>query len=175
MLSNPSPIMLSYAVVALFGLMSVVVSNPLESTKLVPRNPCDGINAEPALYHQYGTDVCPPKYSLKDDGSCPYMNHIENDCAAFCEIRTQFQYGQEQPFANTYCHGPLTCSITSTHTRTVSWTVTITPKFLEGIKIGTSGGYSETTADAVARAFSVKLDEGSCGYFTFVPITKTAW
>lgn len=152
-----------------------VSTKPVDSVRIASRNPCDGVNASPVLYHQYDNTNCPPRYSLKPDGTCPYMNHIVNDCAAFCEIRTYFQYGTEQPFANTYCHGPFTCTITSTHTRSVTWSTNVTPKFLDGLKVGISGGYSTNTADATARAFSVKLEEGDCGYFTFIPIVKSTW
>ena len=167
--------MYTKVICAIFALHALGHAKPWSVSNIARRNPCDGLNASPILYHQYDTGDCPPRYTLKEDGTCPYQNNLENDCAAFCEIRTNFQYSREQPFANTYCHGPMTCTVTSTHTRTVTWSSTLTPKFIEGMNIGVSGGYNDQTADAVARAFQVKLEIGECGYFTFVPITKTSW
>ncbi|PKS11137.1 hypothetical protein jhhlp_002898 [Lomentospora prolificans] len=145
---------------------------------VVKRNPCDGVDASPELYHEYRTDVCPPRNRLDSDGSCPFEDGIDGPslkdlrCAKYCEIRTNFFWGREQPFANTYCHGPLSCTITETKTRTVTWNVggSLSTKVHDALTLGISGSYSQAEADAWARAFSIKLEEGQCGYFTFVPI-----
>src|SRR2546429_8008708 len=114
----------------LFASPLLLTANHLpRDNKLSRRDPCDGINATPVLYHEYREDICPPKYSIASDGSCPYTNHLENDCAAFYQVRTNFVYGTEQPFVNTFCHGPETCAISQTYTRTVALSGSITPKF----------------------------------------------
>jgi hypothetical protein len=48
-------------------------------------------------------------------------------------------------------------------------------KFLEAFGVGVSGGFSAAKATARARAFQIKLDDGVCGYFTFVPVGKYVW
>ena len=160
--------------VVLFSLMAS--ASPVDHRKaLTRRDACDGVDAMPILYHEYRSDKCKPKYKISDDGVCRQCNFQENSCVAFCQVRTNFFYGQEQPFPNTFCHGPQTCTITSTHTRTVGWSVNISPKVEAALKVGVSGSYTKSTADAVARSFSIKLDNKKCGYFTFVPVIKSTW
>jgi hypothetical protein len=160
------------------SLRATRISSELE--RLDRRNVCDGIHAEPVLYTDYFTDQCPPKYKQSTDSfgkaTCaPNINWQKNGCAAFCEIRTNFAYTTEQPFANTYCHGPFTCKVQKTNTRAVAWNFPVNAKFLEGLKVGVTGGYRTTTTTAIARSFQVKLDIGQCGYFTFVPVRRESW
>ena len=58
---------------------------------------------------------------------------------------------------------------------TVTWTISITPEKLKALTLGVTGGYSYASATAIARAYSVKLEEKNCGYFTFVPVQKDVW
>ena len=66
----------------------------------------------------------------------------------------------------------MTCTITETKTRTVTWNAggNLSLKLREALTLGVSGSYSSAEADAFARAFSVKLENNECGYFTFVPV-----
>ncbi|TVY31265.1 hypothetical protein LOCC1_G008877 [Lachnellula occidentalis] len=155
-------------------LFSIVLAGPVEhypKNIFEKRDPCDGVNAEPVLYHEYGTDKCPPKYKLEHD-RCYHNPNTSWKCEQFCQLATTFVYGQEQPFANAYCHGPQTCTISSTETRTITWNFSFNPKFLEAYQVGITGGFSVAKAEAFARAFSIKMENGQCGYFTFVPVIK---
>jgi hypothetical protein len=57
------------------------------------RNPCDGVNAEPILYHDYKNDVCPPRNKFTAPGQCqmqhkkvPGWNPFRGvQCAGYCE------------------------------------------------------------------------------------------
>lgn len=90
-------------------------------------------------------------------------------------LGTNFVYGTEAPFDNSYCHGPFSCSITDTTSLTITWTGTATVQQLEGLSIGVSGSYSHSSATANARTYAINLPAGSCGYFTFVPVRKDVW
>lgn len=158
--------------IVLFSL--VASASPVEHS-LARRDVCDGENATPVLYHEYRGDKCKPKYSMNKDGVCNHAHWPENKCAAYCQVRTKFTYGQERPFPNTYCHGPESCTITSTHTVTVGWSVTISPQIQSAMKVGVSGGFSGSSGDAFARSYSIKLESGQCGYFTYVPVVKEVW
>lgn len=191
---------LSFTVLSSLSLLARAAPTTSEVTPVVQeiskRDPCDGVNAEPVLYKEYREADCPAKYKYDSNGHCSGYHNIFNACQQFCQVRkytlrkpsthyvslslthitgTNFVYAQEVPFANTYCHGPLTCTVTSTHTETVTINVGVNAKFLEAYGLGVSGGLSKATANAVARAFQVKLENGECGYFTFVPIRKDVW
>ncbi|CAI6334418.1 unnamed protein product [Periconia digitata] len=157
------------------SLSSLAFAGPFEKNVLSKRDPCDGVNATPVLYHKYGTDKCPPKFKVDSRGKC-YLNPNDHwpwqSCTQFCQQETEFKYTQEKPFTNAYCHGPQTCTISSTTTRTITANLNFNAKFVEAYGIGITGGFSESKATASARAFSVKLEQGDCGYFTFVPVMK---
>ena len=152
------------------------------------RNACDWIDAEPLLYHEYGTDACPPIVALNKDGSCPVRSYRERGlfhstgCAGFCEIRTTYYYGRESIFlANPYCHGygekAATCSISETQTTTasLSFNVPVSVKYTDALSFGITGGYSQTWSQAIAQSKSISLSQGECGYWTFLPIVKETW
>ncbi|KAI0517622.1 hypothetical protein F5B22DRAFT_603557 [Xylaria bambusicola] len=155
--------------------VSLVRATPLHS--IVRRDPCDGVNGSPILYHEYREDACPAPYKFDSNipGQCEKANDWRSGCSTFCQVRTTFVYGQESPFVGTYCHGPFTCSITSTLTTNITYMGSLNPSFdLAGaLKVGVSAGYSQNQVSAIARAFSVTLDPGQCGYFTYVPVKKT--
>ncbi|KAL9594699.1 MAG: hypothetical protein Q9219_006884 [cf. Caloplaca sp. 3 TL-2023] len=171
----------------------IVIASPAISRSLRPinkRNVCDWKNAEPVLYEKYGNDVCPPKFSVGADGSCPMEGHRDHwysadACAGFCELSTTYSYGKESIFlANPYCHGygdkGASCTITDTQTTTVGRTFggSIDGTFngkIGSIKAGISGSYTQSWAQAHAQAKSVTLGKGECGYWTFLPIVKTTW
>ncbi len=99
-------------------------------------------------------------------------------CASYCEIRTNYFYGRESIFlANPYCHGPLTCTITDAETTQVSFSLNIpmSVKLWDIFSAGLTGGFTKQWNDAHAEAKSINLNEGRCGYFTFLPILKGSW
>ena len=166
-------------------LTSIALAGPL--TILDKRNVCDWKDAEPVLYKEYGSDSCPPKYTMKEDGSCPTQKQHPsfwggNSCAGYCEVRTSYRYGRESIFlANPYCHGygqkGASCTITDTKTTTaaVTFSVPATVKFTDALSVGITGGYTQTWSQAFAQAKSITLSEGECGYWTFLPIIKDTW
>ncbi|KAL4926736.1 uncharacterized protein BDV17DRAFT_268993 [Aspergillus undulatus] len=167
---SSSTSILQYALFLLCLPIPTVMASPV-SQALQRRNPCDGVNASPVLYHEY-REQCPPKYTQNEKQECDHCSWQVNDCAAFCQVRTNFIYGVEQPFANTYCHGPQTCVISETHTRTVGLSLSISPQLQKALAVGITGGFTMSSADAFARTHSVNLPMGQCGYFTFVPVLK---
>ncbi len=58
-----------------------------EVVKLSKRNPCDGVNGSPVLYHEYREDVCPAVNKFNSDGSCNGLDALKNKCQAFCQVR----------------------------------------------------------------------------------------
>ncbi len=90
---------------------------------------------------------------------------------------TTFNYVTEAPFANTYCHGPFMCTITSTATSTFTYNggVNFGVDVLGSLRAGISGGFNQAQQTAFARTFQIKLNDNECGYFTFVPVAKDVW
>lgn len=157
----------------------------------------------PVLYHQYGQEDCPAIHTIGSDGKCLGYNSTSNGCTAFCQVReyflsfiahhtilprahwadtgfsvtkgTNFYYTTEVPFPNTYCHGPFACTLTQTQQVAITWSAQLSGKFLEAFGAGVSGGWSQATVTAQAKSYQIKLDQGQCGYFTFVPIAKGVW
>ncbi|KAI9888748.1 MAG: hypothetical protein M1814_006480 [Vezdaea aestivalis] len=167
--------MLSWYSLVLFNTISHVAARP--SSELVPlqrRDPCNGINASPELYKKYGSAECPPRNNFNADGSCGGIKGA-NQCVSFCQVRTDFYYGREEPYLIPRCHGPFTCTLTETQTVTWSFSggLKLDGKFLEALTAGVSGGLSYASAKSSARAYAIKLDENKCGYFTFIPIMKS--
>jgi hypothetical protein len=159
----------------------LIFASPL--VNLTKRSPCDMVDAEPILYHEYHNDVCPPINKLNSDGTCPMKSSSGGlfqgtICGGYCEIRTTFSYGREQIFlANPYCHGPLSCTITDTATTTLAYQVNIPipVKFTDMFSAGVTLGVSKAWTYAHAEQKQVRLSEGQCGYFTFLPIMHDSW
>lgn len=169
---------MAYFVLNSFLFFSACVSStPIAESgsalaKLLKRdNPCEPGHV-PILYDkEYGTADCPPKYSLNSDGTCP-VQVSEGPCQSYCEIRQNFYYGEEVPLDNGFCHGPLTCSIADTKTKTYTWNGggSIGGTIAKVINIGVTGGYSQASTVTQTRTTSVNLKDGQCGYFTYLPI-----
>ena len=201
MLSILFPVWILSAKIASAYPADAVSNHP--SPHVFERNPCDGKDAEPILYHDYKNDLCPPPMGFESPGVC-HMKKQENDglwwnpfrgfhCGGFCEEnvgvqdkgliaadqgqQVRFFYGQESMFlSNPYCHGPMTCGITDT--TTTAWAYTI--NFPLSGKIadfsgGVTGGVSNTNTVARAVNKAVKLEHNECGYFTWIPILRESW
>lgn len=69
------------------------------STTIRKRNPCDGKNAEPILYHDYKNDICPPPFTFEAPGQCRMKRFQEPGwnpfrplhCGGFCEENVSFR------------------------------------------------------------------------------------
>ena len=165
--------------IALLASVSLVSAGPLtilESARrsLLPRtNPCEP-GGNPILYDkEYHADLCPPAFVMNPDGSCPTQFQ---DCTSYCEVRQTFTYAQEIPLDQPYCHGPLTCSISSNKATSYTYSGSISaPNWLKALGIGITGGYSISTTTTDVRTTSVNLAQGQCGYFTFLPILHDSW
>jgi hypothetical protein len=96
-------------------------TNITSTYDLAKRDPC-GYEPEPILYHEYGTDACPPRFHLKPNGQCEDDSDASFFCASFCNIRTNFFYTLEQPFlASSYCLGKMKCTISESVQQSWSW------------------------------------------------------
>ena len=164
---------------AFLGAAALVSASPLTNLELARRsllprtNPCES-GGNPILYDkEYHADLCPPALVMNPDGSCPTQFQ---DCTSYCEVRQTFTYAQEIPLDQPYCHGPLTCSISSNKATSYTFTGSISaPNWLKALGIGITGGYSTSTTTTDVRTTSVNLAQGQCGYFTFLPILHDSW
>ncbi|KAK9418565.1 hypothetical protein SUNI508_08053 [Seiridium unicorne] len=121
------------AFVSLASCKPLGISVPNELTK---RNPCDGINASPILYHEYGENDCPATNKFGKDGVCSGHFDVQKDCSVFCQVRTTFSYGRERPSPKSYCHGPMTCGITETSSTSWAAQAQIPSKWTEAFGFG---------------------------------------
>lgn len=57
------------------------------------------------------------------------------------------------------------------------WSVGASTKlqFLKAYKVGVSGGWSHNYGHTKGKKWDIDLEEGECGYFTFVPVKKVVW
>ena len=143
---------------------------------LVPRDdPCTK-GGNPILYKTYGTDQCPPINTVDASGDCPVPGGTAN-CASFCQQTTTYQYVQEVPVGGGVCHGPLTCAVSAADTKTWTWNGggSIGGTLLEVLNIGVTGGFSVSGANTQTTTKTIALQQGQCGYMTFLPTTKTTW
>ena len=91
--------------------------------ELIKRNPCDWEGALPVLYKEYREEDCPANIKLLPGGSCGYPQ-CGAPCGAFCQVRTNFYWGQEQPFLSLpVCGSGQTCKISSTDHTVCKWKV----------------------------------------------------
>jgi hypothetical protein len=67
-------------------------------------NICAWKDAEPELYKNYGPVDCPPLWRLQPDGkNCEEYRPDKQMCASFCQLRTMFFYGREEPYLSDFC------------------------------------------------------------------------
>ncbi|KAJ5159063.1 uncharacterized protein N7500_008714 [Penicillium coprophilum] len=148
------------AMVCLFLSAQGTSGSQDHESRLLPRDVCDGIDGMPILYHDYQSDVCRPKYVISSKGVCDHSDFQSNACVAFCQLRTRFVYGREFPLG-IWCDGP-PCKIEN-FTKTMTWSVDMSPQFEKGLDDGISGGWqSKITSDVGPRGMSheVPLNEG---------------
>ncbi|KAK6069751.1 hypothetical protein SCUP234_10506 [Seiridium cupressi] len=143
------------AFVSLASCKPLGISVPNELAK---RNPCDGINASPILYHEYGENDCPATNKFGKDGVCSGQSDVQKDCSVFCQVRTTFSYGRERPLPKSYCHGPMTCGITETSSTSWAAQAQIPSKWTEAFGFGVTGSITWTDIQAIAR---LKNSDGS--------------
>lgn len=143
---------------------------------LTKQDPCAGTGAMPTLYRDYLNDVCPPKNEVNSHGICDNIE-AENFCVAYCQQSTRFVYGQEFPLG-AWCEGP--CEI-SNLAKEMTWSfddIDMWSTFEKAMNAGVSGGWQSTiTANVGPEGLSIAspLDEGQCGYWSWVPIKRTVW
>lgn len=79
-----APFEMLFTALWLFAMLfSLATASPLP---VVKRNPCDGIDAIPILYHDYLDDVCPARNHLRKDGFCEDFMNIYNGCVSYCQL-----------------------------------------------------------------------------------------
>jgi hypothetical protein len=74
-------------VISVISAVSFAFPSTKPLSRISNRNPCDGINATPILYHEYYGDTCPPIHTMDNTGVCPGLDPYKNECASFCEVR----------------------------------------------------------------------------------------
>ncbi|EXJ86769.1 hypothetical protein A1O3_03723 [Capronia epimyces CBS 606.96] len=168
----------------LFFLIILAVLQPVLSTPASAGvDICTWSDGVPILYHQYGSDACPPKFQLKpNSGDCEDnvlpLGILDSywSCASFCQMRTTFIYGQEQPYVRVpMCRGGVTCTLSESVHQGYSWKAKMNGNFKYGpLTIGITGGYSEKAGVSQSYKFSKHLDEGQCGYWTFIPFIRSS-
>ncbi|KAK8086785.1 hypothetical protein PG994_001759 [Apiospora phragmitis] len=151
----------------------------LALAKLAFANPCDGVGATPVFYHEYLGDVCPPPFPLNPDGSCSQWANYAYDCISYCQINTTFDWATESPFPvlsviiQPSAISARASQLAGMKSFEASWSFGFSPKVGKAIKLGVSGGYSQSYGTSQGRSWSFDPKEGECGYFTFVPARKT--
>ena len=137
---------------------------------------CDFREAVPELYYSYGTNECPPAFYMSPNGDCAGYQIDKLTCASFCQLRTKFYYGQEQPFTRIpICRGGDTCRITETVHQAYGWKKKVNGNFKQGaLTLGVTGGYKDISGIAQAYSITKILPEHTCGYWTFVPYVREA-
>lgn len=179
------------AFITLSSLILVVSPSPLTTPNskfnLFERtpNPCQP-GGTPILYKDYYNgpqDLCgPPKtlLGLDDSGNTICPGSFADDCYTYCEIYQYFQYDVEQPIiANPICHGPLTCTVTDsmafTYTYSGSFNVRLGSEITKVIGAGITGGFTYASAKTQLVAKSISLENGQCGFMTFLPQLHYSW
>ncbi|KAI1266117.1 hypothetical protein F5Y18DRAFT_426006 [Xylariaceae sp. FL1019] len=140
------------------------------------QDPCSG--GDFRLYDEYREDRCPPvnRYDPKHPGFCEGADNFP--CTSFCQVSTEFTYGQESPIIGTYCEGARECWTTQQDIVRVKWPSKglLEDQFSEALSTGVSGGFHVWKCVFSTREVGVynkHLEKDECGYFTFVPILKT--
>lgn len=82
---------------------------------------CTWQGTTPKLYHQYGINDCIPAHYLLSDGSCADIKADRGDCSSYCQMRTNFVYGQEQPYLTPQCIAGHTCVLDEKAIQVYSW------------------------------------------------------
>jgi hypothetical protein len=94
----------------MFPLLALLIS-VLAASQAPLFDICSWKDARPELYYDYLEPECMSKWHLMDDGDCNCVLY-DPECFGFCQIKTTFFYGQEQPMDNyPECRGPNTCTI----------------------------------------------------------------
>ena len=170
MLATRALILLS----SFFIVNATPLSAPENHAHLYPRTtPCDPAGT-PQLYQDYYRDACPPALRLNPDGTCPVDGgSYAGGCNSYCETKQSFTYDEEKPVVdNPYCHGPLTCTISTSKAFTYTYTASFNTAWTKAFTAGITGGFSYEDATAQLQATVVALKEGQCGYFTFLPLLQ---
>jgi hypothetical protein len=105
---------------------------------------CAWMDAIPELYYDYYGNECPPINSILPNGFCDTID--DRPCNGFCQIKTTFHYGEEQPF-DIYPdgRGPSSCTISSGTKVTYSWKFKGSTSWkVDAINLGINGGYSKS-------------------------------
>lgn len=94
-------------------LTSLLLIALLSFTSALPSSAADNVDvclwqhATPDLYHWYTEPDCQARHHT--DGKSENCQQIIDDknkiCDSFCQIRTQFHYGQEQPYLSLPMYG----------------------------------------------------------------------
>ena len=136
---------------------------------------CEFTDATPEFYYEYGIDECSPRFFLAPNGvDCEYYQLDKKVWASFCQIRTTFHYGQEQPYVRVpVCRGKESCSIGESVHQSYGWKIKTNGNFKEGaLTAGITGGYNKS---GVSQSYKITktLRKDTCGYWTFIPYVKT--
>ncbi|KAK9773330.1 hypothetical protein SCAR479_10059 [Seiridium cardinale] len=137
------------------AFVSLASCKPLDifvPNKLARRNPCDGINASPILYHEYGENDCPAINKFGKDGVCNGHFDVQEDCSIFCQV-----------------HGPMTCGITESSTTAWAVQAQIPTKWTDAFGLGVTGSITWTNTQATARAVSGSISETPIGILANIP------
>jgi hypothetical protein len=138
-------------VLAIFLFVLALLGSLSSAGLLLERSPCDWVGAFPILGKMYYSDSCPPPVTINSNGDCPGVVSSEGECGGFCQVRTHFFYGLEQPFERVpFCRGGQNCEITSSEHQSYAWKAkinfSIKDYFLKALTIGVSGKSNASSA-----------------------------
>ena len=138
---------------------------------------CEFSDATPEFYYEYGIDECSPRFFLASNGiDCEPYQLDHKFWASFCQMRTTFHYGQEQPYVRIpVCRGEESCSISESVKQSYGWKAKMNGNFKEGaLTMGITGGYHGNSGVAQSYKITKTLPKDTCGYWTFIPYVSTA-
>ncbi|KAH9219815.1 hypothetical protein DL95DRAFT_483015 [Leptodontidium sp. 2 PMI_412] len=124
---------------------------------------------------------CEKKSYLRPDGHCggsmPRPGQ-DGECTSYCEVRVNYSYGAEVPYGGSECSAKecklamgTSTSVTTTWEINASVGMEVSKGALLGaFNLGATYSYSTSLSTSLSVERAEDLEEGECGYWTWVPI-----
>lgn len=102
----------------------------------------------------------------------------DGECTSYCEVRVNYSYGAEVPYGGSECSAKecklamgTSTSVTTTWEINASVGMEVSKGALLGaFNFGATYSYSTSLSTSLSVERAEDLEEGECGYWTWVPI-----